>query len=122
MIRPARGGSAIAAKMSVMLGPPISVFHHEDLSAARLVAARGGHRVSVCLPAQEGATVGAIVTTIVGDLVERHGLVDEALVVDDGSVDATAAVARRSPASVPEGGRCSSDFPSWRGTGSTSAW
>lgn len=51
-------------------------------------------RVSVCLPARnEEATVGAIVATIVRELVEVAGVVDEVVVIDDGSTDDTAAVA-----------------------------
>ncbi|MEA2844556.1 MAG: glucosyl-3-phosphoglycerate synthase [Actinomycetota bacterium] len=51
-------------------------------------------RVSVCMPARnEEATVGAIVASIVEELVERHHVVDEVVVVDDGSTDATATVA-----------------------------
>jgi glucosyl-3-phosphoglycerate synthase len=46
------------------------------------------------MPARnEEATVGAIVASIVEELVERHHVVDEVVVVDDGSTDATAAVA-----------------------------
>jgi glucosyl-3-phosphoglycerate synthase len=81
----------------------IRTFHHEDFAAAHLAdqKARHGHRVSVCLPARdEAATVGAIVADIVGSLVERTGLVDEVLVVDDHSTDDTAAVARSAGASV----------------------
>ncbi len=56
-------------------------------------------RVSVCLPARnEEATVGAIVATIVDELIERHHVVDEVVVIDDGSTDATAAVAAASGA------------------------
>ena len=63
--------------------------------------AKGAARVSVCLPARnEAATVGAIVGAIVEHLVERHGLVDEVVVVDDASTDATAASARSAGAVV----------------------
>ena len=62
---------------------------------------RGGHRVSVVLPARnEEASVGRLVA----DLRERWmvglPLVDELLVVDSDSTDATAAVARAAGAAV----------------------
>ncbi len=81
----------------------IRTFHHEDFVAAQLAEqkARHGNRVSVCLPARdEAATVGAIVETVITRLVEQTGLVDEVLVVDDHSVDATARVARDAGARV----------------------
>ncbi|HSO97077.1 MAG TPA: glucosyl-3-phosphoglycerate synthase [Acidimicrobiia bacterium] len=56
---------------------------------------RLGVRVSVCLPARdEEATIGPIVGTVRRELMERSGLVDEVLVLDDGSVDGTAERAR----------------------------
>jgi glucosyl-3-phosphoglycerate synthase len=64
--------------------------------ARALVAAktRVGSRISVCLPAcNEEATIGEIVATVRADLMEAVPLVDELIVVDDGSTDATAAVA-----------------------------
>jgi glucosyl-3-phosphoglycerate synthase len=61
-----------------------------DWSAARLVDVKGSVRVSVVLPAlNEEATVGAIVAAIRRRLVERHGLVDELIVMDSGSTDGT---------------------------------
>jgi glucosyl-3-phosphoglycerate synthase len=72
-----------------------------DWGAAELVAAKRGTRVSVVLPARdEEATVGAIIGTIRRELVERHPLVDEILVVDSHSTDATAEVARAAGADV----------------------
>lgn len=65
-----------------------------------LTAAKGDTRVSVVLPAlDEEPTVGRIVAGIRA-LADRTGLVDEVLVLDSGSVDATAAVAAAAGASV----------------------
>ncbi|HVL26764.1 MAG TPA: glucosyl-3-phosphoglycerate synthase [Acidimicrobiales bacterium] len=58
-----------------------------DYPAGRVAAAKGGRSVSVCLPARdEEETVGEIVARIT----ELEGVVDEIVVVDDGSTDATA--------------------------------
>ncbi|WP_097866120.1 glucosyl-3-phosphoglycerate synthase [Streptomyces sp. rh34] len=60
-----------------------------------------GTSVSVVLPAlNEEATVGAIVATIRRELMEKVRLVDELVVIDSGSTDATAAVARAAGARV----------------------
>ncbi|GHB16176.1 MULTISPECIES: glucosyl-3-phosphoglycerate synthase [Streptomyces] len=72
----------------------------DRLTAAR---ARDPHRasVSVVLPAlNEEATVGAIVAEIRRELMEKVRLVDELVVIDSGSTDATAEVARRAGARV----------------------
>ena len=72
-----------------------------DWTAARLVDAKGSTTVSVVLPAlDEEATVGAIVATIRRRLVERHGLVDELVVMDSGSADRTCEVAAAAGARV----------------------
>ena len=74
-----------------------------DIDAAALLRAkrRGGHRVSVVLPARdEEATVGRLVTDIVERWVRRVPLVDEVVVIDSDSTDATAAVARAAGADV----------------------
>ena len=69
-------------------------YHHATFDVAGLRAMKRGRTVSVCLPARnEAATVGDIVRTIRTELVDGAGLVDEILVLDDGSTDATADVA-----------------------------
>ena len=74
---------------------------HRDHHPDDLVAAKGGRTVSVCLPARdEAGTVGTIVEVIRTELVERRALVDEIVVVDDHSTDATASVAERAGARV----------------------
>jgi glucosyl-3-phosphoglycerate synthase len=78
--------------------------HHREFVLDDLVAAKGDRTVSVCLPARnEASTVGAIVEIIHDQLVERSGLVDELLVVDDGSTDETGAVATAAGAKVLTG-------------------
>ncbi|MEU0703122.1 glucosyl-3-phosphoglycerate synthase [Streptomyces bacillaris] len=76
-----------------------------DRPLDRLLDARTAepHRtsVSLVLPAlNEEATVGAIVATIRRELMEKVRLVDELVVIDSGSTDATAAVAREAGARV----------------------
>ncbi len=81
------------------LGP---VHHHADYPATRLAALKGDHVVSVCLPARnEAGTIGAIVTRL-RDTLLAAGVVDEILVVDDHSTDATASVAADAGAGVVE--------------------
>ncbi len=72
-----------------------------DTGALLLAKRRGGHRVSVVLPARdEEATVGGLVADLVERWVRRVPLVDEVVVVDSDSTDATAAVARAAGADV----------------------
>jgi glucosyl-3-phosphoglycerate synthase len=76
-------------------------FRHQQFPVERLVEAKRGRRVSVCLPAKdEAATIGRIVEVIRTRLVDGHPLVDEVVVIDDGSVDATAATALAAGADV----------------------
>jgi glucosyl-3-phosphoglycerate synthase len=68
---------------------------------AELVGAKGLLRVDVVLPARdEEATVGPIVERIRRELVTEVPLVDDVVVIDSGSVDATAAVAAAAGARV----------------------
>jgi glucosyl-3-phosphoglycerate synthase len=83
-------------------------FHHSDFDGAALAAVRGGRTISVCLPARdEEATVGAIVSEVCRALTAGGGgvdLVDEVVVVDDGSEDATAEKAEAAGARVVAAG------------------
>ncbi len=76
-------------------------FCHREFSAEALARAKDAATVSVCLPARDEArTIGRIVETIRADLVDDVRLVDEVLVADDRSTDATAAVAAAAGAVV----------------------
>lgn len=78
-------------------------FDHRDFDAASLAREKRsrGLTVSVCLPARdEEATVGDIIATVTRELVEGAALVDEIVVIDDGSIDDTARVARSAGAEV----------------------
>ena len=89
--------------MSGVPGAMMRTFRAGEFDPARLVddKARTNQTVSVCLPARdEQDTVGPIVESIRAELVERHRLVDEILVVDDHSTDRTAAVAAAAGATV----------------------
>lgn len=98
-----------------------------DWTTADLVAAKRGTTVSVVIPARdEEATVGAIVTAIREEL---HGvLVDEILVVDSHSTDATAEVAAAAGADVVAqdavfpalGGLAGKGEALWKGVAATS--
>jgi glucosyl-3-phosphoglycerate synthase len=97
-------------------GDSIATYDHREFPAAVLAEMKGGHRLSVCIPARdEAATIGPIVAAIADELL--GGLVDELVVVDDGSRDATAAIAERYgalvvPSEPPTGGA-----PTSRGKG-----
>src|SRR6476620_6276838 len=81
--------------------PILRTWHHAEFSVARLRAAKRGRTISVCLPARdEAATIGPIVR-VCHDLVP---LVDEVVVIDDGSSDETCAVALAAGARVVAAG------------------
>ena len=78
--------------------PVVRTVAPTELDADGLADLKRGLTISVCLPARDEApTVGGIVETIVGDCAP---LVDEVLVLDDGSSDDTAAVAASAGATV----------------------
>jgi glucosyl-3-phosphoglycerate synthase len=77
--------------------------HWRDWPAAALLAAkqRSGARISVVIPARdEQRTVGRVVSTLHQALVAEVPLVDEIVVLDSDSTDATARVAARAGATV----------------------
>jgi glucosyl-3-phosphoglycerate synthase len=83
------------------IGPVIRSFVARDFPPAVVVAAKRGRRISVCLPARnEEATIGEIASVIRGELMERCPVIDELLVVDDGSTDRTADCAQAAGATV----------------------
>ncbi len=84
-------------------------FAADEFPVEGLVERKGDVEVSVCIPARnEALTVGAIVRQIRTHLTDAEGglaLVDEIIVMDDRSTDATAAVAAEAGAlviSVPD--------------------
>ncbi|HXY44661.1 MAG TPA: glucosyl-3-phosphoglycerate synthase [Acidimicrobiales bacterium] len=84
--------------------PPIATYHPSDWELDNLVAAKAGGRVVVCIPARdEVRTIGAIVACVRDRLLEEARLVDEIVVVDDGSCDGTGAEARHHGATVVPG-------------------
>lgn len=68
-------------------------FHHKSFADVRRLLdlkQAAGQRITVCIPTlNEAGTIGAIVRMIRSELVERVPLVDEILVVDSASADAT---------------------------------
>lgn len=79
----------------------LRTFHFSQFQASGLAEAKGTTTISVCLPARnEQDTVGRIVTALREALVEQVPLIDELIVVDDRSTDATADVAAAAGATV----------------------
>jgi len=92
--------------------------HAADWQASKLVDVKGDTKVSVVLPAlNEQETVGAIVRKIRTRLVERHGLVDELIVMDSGSTDGTYDAAVEAGAKVVRREEVLSDFEPLPGKG-----
>jgi glucosyl-3-phosphoglycerate synthase len=89
-------------------------------TAVAQAKARQGATVSVCIPAwNEEATIGEIVATVRRDLMERTAVVDELIVLDDGSSDRTAAEAQAHGATVVVVDEILPDLPAGSGKGNT---
>jgi glucosyl-3-phosphoglycerate synthase len=82
-------------------------YHHGDFPSAKVLKAKAGRTVSVCIPARdEGSTVGSVVRAVVQPFLATaggSGLVDEVIVLDDGSNDDTADQAASAGARVVRG-------------------
>lgn len=90
----------VAAAADPMRAGAIRTYHHHEFPLDVLREAKGATTVSVCLPARnEAATLGPIVAELHGQLV-RGGIVDELIVIDDHSQDATASIAAEHGAEV----------------------
>ena len=98
----------------------IRTFHHQEFAPGPLAERKHGQRVSVCIPARnEAATIGPIVQTIHRELCGEVGLVDEILVVDDHSSDATADVAVDAGARVVQAAELLPGYGAGHGKGET---
>lgn len=96
----------------------VATHHWDDWSLADLLAAKADTPVSLVVPARnEAATVGAVVTKVREALVETVALVDEIVVIDSDSTDATYAVATDAGATVHRAAEIRPDLGSFRGKG-----
>ena len=89
-----------------------------DWPVVPLLEAKQAQTVAVVLPAlNEAATVGQIVERIHRDLLVRRPLIDELVVMDSGSTDATPSVAADAGARVVHREDLLADFPPYEGKG-----
>jgi len=96
--------------------PTPTLFHHRQFAdVEELLALKGIQRITVCIPTlNEASTVATIVATI---LEELSHLVDEILVIDSGSTDATCEVAAAAGATIFLATDILPDKPSYLGKG-----
>jgi glucosyl-3-phosphoglycerate synthase len=89
-----------------------------DLRSRLLAEHKSGRVVSVCIPARnEATTIAPIVTAIRAELMDASHLVDEVIVMDHASTDATAEIAHAAGASVVSADAVLSDFGPAMGKG-----
>ncbi len=87
--------------MSAPPTSPVRTFSGGPDPIELAVRAKSGRSISVCIPCRdEVATIGSIVRVIRTTLIDRVGLVDELVVLDDRSTDDSATVAARAGARV----------------------
>jgi glucosyl-3-phosphoglycerate synthase len=79
----------------------LRTFHFSQFQASGLAERKGETTISVCLPARnEAETIGRIVAAIRSELMDDVALIDELIVIDDRSTDATADLAMSAGAIV----------------------
>jgi glucosyl-3-phosphoglycerate synthase len=100
--------------------PGLRSFRYDDVEAltASVLAAKAGRTVSVCVPCRnEAATIGPLVASVRSALMKTVEVIDELIVIDDGSGDDTAAVAADAGAEVVPIGEISDQLGPGRGKG-----
>lgn len=96
----------------------IRTFDATSFTIADALAAKGGRTVSVCIPCRnEASTIGSLVSMLRTELVDRFGLVDELIVLDDNSTDGTAGIAGAHGATVVSINTVNDVYGSGRGKG-----
>jgi len=98
-----------------------NTFHYSQFSDIRqLVEAkqRKNLRISLCLPTlNEEKTIAKEIIVMKSELMTRHPLLDELVVIDSGSSDNTVDIARTFGAEVYDADTILPDLPSYRGKG-----
>ena len=93
-------------------------FHWHDWAVGDLLRAKSETRVSLVVPARnEAATVGAVVSRVRGALMDTVGLLDEIVVIDSDSTDATYSVAQDAGAKVFRSADIRPDLGTFAGKG-----
>lgn len=92
--------------------------HWREWSLDDLLAAKGERTVSLVVPARnEAATIGGLVTRLRSALTQTAALVDEIVVIDSDSTDATATLAEAAGAVVHASASIRPDLGSYPGKG-----